>query len=182
MSDYTQERLRSLLYRTQKKKGPLMPPPVYPVTIDDNLVFLWRAIQHSNYTKIDFNLLGNDFQLNREEALECFRELRRAIEDAVYNNYMERSNDRRESAGPTNILGLAVRRRKETVEDAEVIPWLLDYLGPVLRNLALPTPMHPTLVLRVSVLLLLVVQRLALLVLVLPKLVLRRLVIGMLAR
>ena len=31
-----------------------MPPPVYPVTIDDNLVFLWRAIQHSNYTKVGF--------------------------------------------------------------------------------------------------------------------------------
>lgn len=32
---------------------------------------------------------------------------------------MEKSNDRRESAGPTNILGLAVRRRKEAAE-AEV--------------------------------------------------------------
>ena len=115
------------------------PPPIPPIPMDDNLVFLWECLQYSDYRtvsfpyfspsrayqvfteyypryemsggsytivlqtnlrpQIDFKTVGRAFQMTRDEALECFKDLRRAIEHAICQDFIEKSNAQRARAG-----------------------------------------------------------------------------------
>ena len=115
------------------------PPPIPPIPMDDNLVFLWECLQYSDYRtvsfpyfspsrayqvfteyypryemsggsytivlqtnlrpQIDFKTVGRAFQMTRDEALECFKDVRRAIEHAICQDFIEKSNAQRARAG-----------------------------------------------------------------------------------
>ena len=49
--------------------------------------------------QIDFKTVGRAFQMTQDEALECFKDLRRAIEHAICQDFIEKSNAQRDRAG-----------------------------------------------------------------------------------
>lgn len=61
--------------------------------------FYTIVLQANLRPQIDFKTVGRAFQMTRDEALECFKDLRRAIEHAICQDFIEKSNAQRARAG-----------------------------------------------------------------------------------
>lgn len=61
--------------------------------------FYTIVLQANLHPQIDFKTVGRAFQMTYDEALECFKGLRRAIEHAICQDFIEKSNAQRSRAG-----------------------------------------------------------------------------------